>query len=57
MLTSFVCARRLLWGISGTFFGIYSIVQNLNLPLIVQPQLLAVLSYLSWAQVCSIYSF
>ncbi len=56
MLTSFVCARRLLWGISGTFFGIYSIVQNLNLPLIVQPQLLAVLSYLSWAQVCSIYS-
>ncbi|KAI0794082.1 PQ loop repeat-domain-containing protein [Fomes fomentarius] len=38
------------WGISGTFFGIYSIGQNLNVPLIVQPQLLAVLSYLSWAQ-------
>ena len=43
--------RRLLWGLSGTFFGVYVIVLNLNVPLIVQPQLLAVLSYLSWAQV------
>ena len=42
---------RLLWGISGTMFGIYAIVQNLNIPLIVQPQLLSLLSYLSWAQV------
>ncbi|KAI0731363.1 PQ loop repeat-domain-containing protein [Earliella scabrosa] len=40
----------LLWGLSGTFFGVYVIVLNLNVPLIVQPQLLAVLSYLSWAQ-------
>ncbi|KAI0741616.1 PQ-loop-domain-containing protein [Daedaleopsis nitida] len=40
----------LLWGVSGTFFGVYAIVQNLNIPLIVQPQLLSLLSYISWAQ-------
>ena len=33
------------------FFGVYAIVQNLNVPLIVQPQLLSLLSYMSWAQV------
>ncbi len=42
---------RLLWGVSGVFFGVYAIVQDLNIPLIVQPQLLSTLSYLSWAQV------
>ncbi|KAI0687697.1 PQ-loop-domain-containing protein [Cerioporus squamosus] len=44
----------LLWGISGVFFGVYAIVQDLNIPLIVQPQLLSTLSYLSWAQ-CQYY--
>ncbi|RPD76397.1 hypothetical protein L226DRAFT_375270 [Lentinus tigrinus ALCF2SS1-7] len=42
------------WGISGVFFGVYAIVQDLNIPLIVQPQLLSTLSYLSWAQ-CQYY--
>ena len=40
-----------MWGFSGVFFGVYAIVQDLNIPLIVQPQLLSSLSYLSWAQV------
>ena len=43
--------HRLLWGVSGAFFGVYAVVQNLNVPLIVQPQLLSFLSYTSWAQV------
>ncbi|KAJ3544713.1 hypothetical protein NM688_g5710 [Phlebia brevispora] len=44
----------LLWGISGAFLGVYAIVQNLNIPLIVQPQVLSVLSLLSWTQ-CQYY--
>ena len=43
-------AFRLLWGVSGVFFGVYAIVQDINVPLIVQPQILSALSYLSWAQ-------
>ncbi|KAI0820301.1 PQ loop repeat-domain-containing protein [Trametes gibbosa] len=44
----------LIWGISGAFLGTYSVVQNLNIPLIVQPQLFAILSFVSWAQ-CQYY--
>lgn len=33
--------------------GVYAIVQNINIPLIVQPQLFGVLSFLSFAQVCT----
>lgn len=42
---------RLLWGISGAFLGVYVVVQDLNVPLIVQPQVLSFLSLVSWAQV------
>lgn len=42
---------RLLWGISGAFFGVYAIVQDLNVPLIIQPHVLSLLSLISWAQV------
>nr|VWP02124.1 Cap60p [Ganoderma boninense] len=34
----------LLWGISCIFLGVYAIVQNLNVPLIVQPQIMSALS-------------
>ncbi|KAM5534639.1 hypothetical protein V8D89_011651 [Ganoderma adspersum] len=44
----------LLWGISCVFLGVYAIVQDLNIPLIVQPQIMSVLSYVSWAQ-CQYY--
>lgn len=44
----------LLWAISGPFLGVYAIVQNLNIPLIVQPQLFSVLCLVSWAQ-CQYY--
>ena len=46
-------ALRLLWGISCVFLGVYAIVQNLNVPLIVQPQIMSALSYVSWAQASS----
>ncbi|KAI0630579.1 PQ loop repeat-domain-containing protein [Trametes polyzona] len=45
----------LLWGVSGAFLGTYTIVQNLNIPLILQPQLFTVLSFVSWAQ-CQYYA-
>ncbi|OSD04843.1 hypothetical protein PYCCODRAFT_1443652 [Trametes coccinea BRFM310] len=44
----------LTWGVSGVFLGTYSVVQNLNIPLILQPQLFGVLSFVSWAQ-CQYY--
>jgi hypothetical protein len=43
--------NRLLWAIAGGFLGVYVIVQNLNVPLIIQPQLMGALSLLSWTQV------
>ncbi|OCH96321.1 hypothetical protein OBBRIDRAFT_787400 [Obba rivulosa] len=43
-----------MWGVSGVFLGVYAIVQDLNIPLIVQPQLFASLSFVSWAQ-CQYY--
>ncbi|EIW59792.1 uncharacterized protein TRAVEDRAFT_28795 [Trametes versicolor FP-101664 SS1] len=42
------------WGMAGIFLGTYSVVQNLNIPLILQPQLFGVLSFVSWAQ-CQYY--
>ncbi|TCD71814.1 hypothetical protein EIP91_003157 [Steccherinum ochraceum] len=39
-----------LWGISGPFLGVYVIVQDLNIPLILQPHLFASLCFVSWAQ-------
>lgn len=33
--------------------GVYAIVQNINIPLIVQPQLFGALAFLSFAQVCT----
>ncbi|EIN09652.1 PQ-loop-domain-containing protein [Punctularia strigosozonata HHB-11173 SS5] len=39
-----------MWGVAGIPLGIYAIVQNLNIPLIVQPQLFMVLCLASWAQ-------
>ncbi|KAJ7709072.1 PQ loop repeat-domain-containing protein [Mycena olivaceomarginata] len=45
----------LMWGISGGFFGVYAVIQNLNLPLIIQPQLFALLCLISWGQ-CIYYS-
>lgn len=44
---------RFLWGVSGAFFGVYAIVQDLNVPLIIQPQVLSFLSLVSWIQVSS----
>ncbi|KAI0369137.1 hypothetical protein BV20DRAFT_1036659 [Pilatotrama ljubarskyi] len=44
----------LIWGIAGTFLGTYTVVQNLNIPLILQPQLFGVLCLVSWAQ-CQYY--
>ncbi|KAJ7062861.1 PQ-loop-domain-containing protein [Mycena amicta] len=42
------------WGISAGFFGVYAILQNLNIPLIVQPQLFGLLCMISWGQ-CRYY--
>ncbi|KAJ3995663.1 PQ loop repeat-domain-containing protein [Lentinula boryana] len=44
----------LAWSVAGAFLGTYSIVQNLNIPLILQPQLFSVLTMASWAQ-CQYY--
>ncbi|KAF7301030.1 hypothetical protein MIND_00666800 [Mycena indigotica] len=44
----------LCWGISAGFFGVYAIVQNLNIPLIIQPQLFGLLCMVSWGQ-CQYY--
>ncbi|EGN91977.1 hypothetical protein SERLA73DRAFT_191748 [Serpula lacrymans var. lacrymans S7.3] len=44
-----------LWAVSGPFLGVYVIVQNLNIPLILQPQLFSALSLVSWCQ-CLYYN-
>ncbi|KAF7971314.1 hypothetical protein HWV62_21488 [Athelia sp. TMB] len=41
----------LLWAIAAPFLGAYTIVQDLNTPLIVQPQIFCALSLISWGQV------
>ncbi|KAJ7123192.1 PQ loop repeat-domain-containing protein [Mycena epipterygia] len=42
------------WAISGGFFGVYAVVQNLNIPLVVQPQLFSLLCLISFGQ-CQYY--
>jgi len=42
---------RLLWALSAPFLGVYVIVQNLNIPLILQPQLFCTFALISWGQV------
>ncbi|KAI0288986.1 PQ loop repeat-domain-containing protein [Russula brevipes] len=44
-----------LWGVSALPLGVYVIAQDLNVPLIVQPQLFGLFSLLSWCQ-CLYYS-
>jgi len=39
-----------MWATSAIFLGIYVIVQNINIPLIVQPQSFGALASLSWVQ-------
>ncbi|KAG5735613.1 hypothetical protein E4T56_gene6941 [Termitomyces sp. T112] len=40
----------LLWGLAGLPLGVYAILQNLSVPLIVQPQLFSFLCLFSWGQ-------
>ncbi|KAI0258938.1 PQ loop repeat-domain-containing protein [Gloeopeniophorella convolvens] len=40
----------LLWGLAALPLGVYAVVQNLNAPLIVQPQLFGALALAAWAQ-------
>ncbi|TFK51874.1 hypothetical protein OE88DRAFT_1807782 [Heliocybe sulcata] len=44
----------LLWTCSSAFLGVYVIVQDLNIPLILQPQLFGAFSLISWSQ-CQYY--
>ncbi|KAJ6473206.1 PQ-loop-domain-containing protein [Mycena sanguinolenta] len=44
----------LCWAISGGFFGVYVIDEDLNIPLILQPQLSSFLCLVSWGQ-CQYY--
>ncbi|KAJ7097248.1 PQ loop repeat-domain-containing protein [Mycena belliarum] len=44
----------LLWGLAAGFLGAYTLLLNLNIPLILQPQLFGVLSLVSWGQ-CQFY--
>ncbi|KAL5513222.1 hypothetical protein ACEPAH_3620 [Sanghuangporus vaninii] len=46
----------LIWGISAVFLGVFVIVQDLNIPLLVQPQVFGFLSMLSWCQ-CLYYGY
>ncbi|KZP33615.1 hypothetical protein FIBSPDRAFT_847535 [Athelia psychrophila] len=46
----------LVWAVSAPFLGAYAILQNLNTPLIVQPQVFCFLSLISWGQ-CQYYSY
>ena len=40
-----------LWAISAVPFGVYSIIQNFNIPIQIQPQVFCALSLVSWAQI------
>ena len=53
-MTTGIHLISLLWGLSAAFMGVYAIVQDLNIPLILQPQLFGALCLLSWAQ-CQFY--
>lgn len=51
LLASDFIFSRLIWGVSQVFVGSYAITENLNIPLIIQPQLFGFLSLVSWGQV------
>lgn len=38
------------WALSAPFLGVYAIVQNISIPIILQPQLFGALAALSWIQ-------
>ncbi|KAF5355285.1 hypothetical protein D9758_006089 [Tetrapyrgos nigripes] len=38
------------WAIAGAFLGAYAVLQDINIPLIVQPQTFSALGTISWAQ-------
>ncbi|PWW74144.1 PQ-loop-domain-containing protein [Tuber magnatum] len=40
----------LVWAFAGVPFGAYAVIQNLNIPIQIQPQVFASLSLISWAQ-------
>lgn len=40
----------LLWSFAGIPLGVYTIAQNLNIALQIQPQLLTALSLITWGQ-------
>ncbi|KAJ7464404.1 PQ loop repeat-domain-containing protein [Mycena latifolia] len=44
----------LVWGIAAAFLGAYTLLLDLNIPLILQPQCFGVLSLISWGQ-CQYY--
>ncbi|KAL5633347.1 hypothetical protein ACGC1H_003742 [Rhizoctonia solani] len=39
-----------IWALSAWFLGVYAIVQNISIPIILQPQLFGALAALSWIQ-------
>ncbi|KAF8605845.1 hypothetical protein BDV93DRAFT_30286 [Ceratobasidium sp. AG-I] len=39
-----------IWALSAPFLGVYAIVQNISIPIILQPQLFGALAALSWIQ-------
>ncbi|CAE6484962.1 unnamed protein product [Rhizoctonia solani] len=41
-----------IWALSAWFLGVYAIVQNISIPIILQPQLFGALAALSWIQAC-----
>ncbi|MCJ1428388.1 hypothetical protein MMC29_006297 [Sticta canariensis] len=41
----------LMWAFSSVPFGVYAVAQNFNIPLQIQPQILGVLSLITWAQI------
>ena len=47
----FFFGYRLIWGTVAVPLGVFAIVQNLNIPLIIQPQVFGFLSIVSWSQV------
>lgn len=51
MHEGFIPIFSFIWGISGPFFGVYVVVQNLNIPLIIQPHVFALFCAVSWTQV------
>ena len=42
---------RFMWGMAGVTLGVYNITQDLNIPLIAQPELFSFLALVSWGQV------